>query len=149
MSRSRWYLAAAVIGVALAALVAAGVGFVVTHRDSVATSASAADAEFARLRAALAAPHQAAAPIRTFHTVVFDTRGQDRMVRIAVPLWLARHYARHDGEFHWLGEITFLDDTEFDPQPIRLSLADVERRGAGVVADYRREGGGQFLSWVD
>jgi hypothetical protein len=154
------------VGVTAAIGAGAGVRFVAQHRQSASVSASEADAEFARIRARfshqvplidmtsrqpndagtpIAAPH----PLRTFHTVIFDTRGGERLVRIAVPYWLARRYARHDGEFHWLGELTFLDDTEFDPEMIVVSLDQLERRGPGLVVDYRHQSGGQFISWVD
>ena len=89
------------------------------------------------------------ATLHTFHTVILDTRGGDRLVHISVPYWLARWYARHDGEFRWLGELTFLDDTEFDPEAIQLSFRDVERRGPGLLVDYRHPAGGQFMAWVD
>jgi hypothetical protein len=146
--------------------IAAAVGLVAQHRQSTSVSASEADAEIALIRSRfspqgplvdmtvrrpsdastmLTARHQ----LRTFHTVIFDTRGGDRIVRITVPYWLARRYARHDGEFHWLGELTFLDDTEFDPESISVSLDQLERRGPGLVVDYRHPSGGQFVSWVD
>ena len=51
--------------------------------------------------------------------------------------------------FRWLGQLTFLDDTEFDPEPIQLSLAQVERHGPGLVVDYRHPSGGQFIAWVE
>ena len=88
-------------------------------------------------------------PLHSFHTVIFDTRGGQRIVRIAVPYWFARRFAGHDREFRWLGQLTFLDDTEFDPEAIRLSLDQLERRGPGLVADYEHPGGGQFISWVE
>ena len=92
---------------------------------------------------------QGVAPLRTFRTVIFDTRGAQRIVRIAVPYWFARRFAGRDGEFRWLGQLTFLDDTEFDPEPIRLSLDQLERRGPGLVAQYQHPSGGQFISWVE
>jgi hypothetical protein len=58
----------------------------------------------------------AVAPLRSFHTAIFDARGRDRLIRIDVPYWFARRFAR-TGEFRWLGELTFLDDIEFDPSP--------------------------------
>jgi hypothetical protein len=102
-----------------------------------------------RRPAVTAAPTTAAQPLRTFHTVVYDTRGGGRLVRISVPYWLAQRYARHDGAFRWLGELTFLDDTEFDPESIVVSLDQLERRGPGLIVDYRHPSGGQFISWVD
>ena len=144
--------------------VAAG-WFVASHRTSVAMSPDRADLEFARLRtrfinqeplldmnrrerSAATPTTESAAPLRSFHTVIFDTRGTDRLIRIDVPYWFARRFAG-GGEFTWLGQLTFLDDTEFDPEPIRLSLAQIERRGPGLVADYRHPAGGQFISWVE
>ena len=154
------------LGLVVVFAISAVVWFVTSHRESSPASCAVADAEFTQLRARfssqeplidmsaraaapLPAPPAAAAPLHVFHTVIFDTRGRKRLVHIAVPYWFARCYARHDGAFIWLGELTFLDDTEFDPEKIRLSLAQLERRGPGLVADYRHPGGGQFISWVD
>ena len=149
--------------VAAAMIGGAGVWFVVSHRTSVAASAQQAELEFSALRARLGeqkplldlsrhGPGMPAAPvgvIRNFHTVIFDTRGGQRLVRIDVPYWFARLFAGRNREFVWLGQLTFLDDTEFDAEAIRLPLAQVERRGPGLVAYYRHPGGGQFISWVD
>ena len=88
-------------------------------------------------------------PLRAFHAVIFDRRGGDRLVEVSVPYWLGRTYARHDGSFAWLGELTFLDDTEFDPEPLQLSLHEIERHGPGLLVDYRHPGGGQFVAWVE
>jgi hypothetical protein len=155
------------IGGALAVLAVVGVGFwfVLSHRTSVAVSAQLADVEFSRLRACfvnepplldmsrreaatLPAAARGAAPLSTFHTVIFDTRGGQRLIRIDVPYWFARRFAGRDREFKWLGQLTFLDDTEFDPEAIRLSLEQLERRGPGLVAYYQHPSGGQFISWV-
>jgi hypothetical protein len=157
-----------VAAVGTVATIAAGSGFwfVVRHRESTPASAAIADAEFTQIRSRfahqrplidmairqsvdIATPTAAATSLRTFHTVVFDTRGRERIVRISVPYWFARRYARHHGQFRWLGELTFLDDTEFDPEAIVVSLDQLERRGPGLVVDYRRPSGGQFISWVD
>jgi flagellar basal body-associated protein FliL len=159
-----------VITVVLSTIASIGAGtaiwFVSQHRQSVSVSASVAHDEFAQIRArfsrqpalidmAIRQPNDAAVMtaatnrLRTFNTVIFDTRGGDRLVRISVPYWLARRYARHDGAFQWLGELTFLDDTEFDPERIFVSLGQLERRGPGLVVDYQHKSGGQFISWVD
>jgi hypothetical protein len=161
------------MGQALGVIAAIGAVFVIgtaslflRHRTSEAASPAAAEAEFRRLRARFADQRplldmserraspdarssMTASRLRSFHTVIFDTRGGQRMVRIAVPYWFARSYARHDRGFRWLGELTFLDDTEFDPEPIQLALSEVERRGPGLIADYRHPGGGQFIAWVE
>ena len=143
-----------VLGGAIAAITTVGVivGFVVSHRTSVAMTTDLADAEFARLRArfidqqplldmsrrdtsGITTRPAVTTPLRSFHTVIFDTRGSQRLVRIDVPYWFARRFAGRNGEFKWLGQLTFLDDTEFDPEAIRLPLEEVERRGPGLIAD--------------
>jgi hypothetical protein len=91
---------------------------------------------------------QTPARLHSFHTVIFDTRGDQRMVRITVPYRVGRLFGRSAG-FRWLGELTFLDDTEFDPEPIQLALDQIERHGPGLIVDYRRPSGGQFIAWVD
>jgi hypothetical protein len=154
-------LGAGVVVLALTVLVA----FVAWHRDATPVTVTAAQAEFDRLRARFAgqtalvdmqarssrSPATAAnaRPLRVFHTVIFDRRGGDRLVEVSVPFWLGRTYARHDGSFAWLGELTFLDDTEFDPEPLRLSIDEIERHGPGLLVDYRHPGGGQFVAWVE
>jgi hypothetical protein len=152
--------------VTLLATVGAGIWFIVGHRTVTAASAQVAENEFTALRARFAnqpplldmerhetsdlpTTARAGRPLRSFHTVIFDTRGRQRIVRIDVPYWFARRFAGRGAEFKWLGELTFLDDTEFDPEAIRLPLARLERRGPGLVADYRHPGGGQFISWVE
>ena len=153
---------------AIVAVVTIGLAlwFVKSHRTSLAASTQVAEAEFSQLRtrfvderplldmsrrevSALPAASSGETPLRSFHTVIFDTRGGQRLIRIEVPYWFARPFAGRDREFRWLGQLTFLDDTEFDPEAIRMSLSQLERRGPGLVADYRHPGGGQFISWVE
>jgi hypothetical protein len=71
-----------------------------------------------------------------------------RIVHITVPYRFGRLFGRGAG-FRWLGELTFLDDTEFDPEPIQLSLDQVERHGPELMVDYRHSSGGQFIAWVE
>jgi hypothetical protein len=150
-------------------IAAIGVGsvtwFVASHRSSAPTSAEVADREFQQLRARFGgqqpildmdqrqartslATATTIAHLHMVHTAIFDTRGGQRLVRMDVPYWFARTYGHH-GSMQWLGQLTFLDDTEFDPEPIRLSWDQIERHGPGLIADYRHPSGGQFISWVD
>lgn len=152
--------------VVIVSLVAASVLFYLRHHDSRPASSETAAAEFRELQARFADQkplldmrerrvpgHEVASgsprPLHTFHTVVFDTRGEQRLVHITVPYWFARRFARHAGEFQWLGELTFLDDTEFDPDAIRLSLDEIEAHGPGLIVYHRHASGGQFMAWVD
>ncbi|HVH09020.1 MAG TPA: hypothetical protein VM736_04410 [Gemmatimonadales bacterium] len=124
-----------------------------------------AEAEFQRLRARFAgrrplldmrerravidlSPSPGSPTLHSFHTVIYDTRGGERIVRIAVPYGFARLFGRRTG-FRWLGELTFLDDTEFDPEPIQRALDQIERHGPGLIVDYRHASGGQFIAWTE
>jgi hypothetical protein len=163
MQMTRWI----VVGMAFAgtgALTGAAF-FYFGHHHSKYASAQTAEAEFQRLRDRFAGQSplldmrerrplinasvpQIGAPLHTFHAMIFDTRGGQRIVRITVPYRLGRLFGRRGG-FRWLGQLTFLDDTEFDPEPIQLSLDQLARHGPGLVVDYRHASGGQFIAWVE
>lgn len=150
------------------ALTTIGIGFwfFMSHRESRPVSTLAAEAEFSQLRSRFSTQQplvdmslrqpvntstkeQSVPPLHVFHTVIFDTRGSQRIVHITVPYWFARLFASRDGEFIWLGQLTFLDDTEFDSEAIHLSLDQLEQRGPGLIIDYQHPSGGQFISWVE
>jgi hypothetical protein len=157
-----------VAGAVMIALTAVGMGlwFFASHHESSPISKQSAEAEFSQLRSRFSSQQplidmslrqpvdnssirQSILPLHTFHTVIFDTRGGQRIVHITVPYWFARLFADRDGEFRWLGQLTFLDDTEFDSEAIRLSLDQLEQRGPGLVVDYQHLSGGQFISWIE
>jgi hypothetical protein len=169
MKRVTRSLASSVLaGAVIIALTAIGIGvwFFASHHHSDPVSKQSAQTEFSQLRSRFSSQQplvdmnlrqpletpstgQSAAPLHTFHTVIFDTRGSQRMVHITVPYWFARLFAGRDGEFKWLGQLTFLDDTEFDGESIHLSLDELEKRGPGLIVDYQHLSGGQFISWVE
>lgn len=155
-----------VVGMALSGTIVlfGAVFFYFAHHHTKHVSAQAAEAEFQLLRdrfagqkplldmderrASIDTSAQAtAAPLHAFHTMIFDTRGSERLVQVTMPYRFGCLFGR--GGFRWLGELTFLDDTEFDPEPIHLSLDQVVRHGPGLVVDYRHASGGQFIAWVD
>jgi hypothetical protein len=165
----RTLIIAIAICATLLVTIPAGAIYFLHHHESLAVSAQTADAEFAKLRTRFAgqtplvdmtarqvpardpagsAP-AGAAPIRAFHTVIFDTRRGPRLVHLTAPCAFARMFAHRDGFFRWLGELTFLDDTEFDPEPIHLSFEEIKRHGPGLLVDYRHASGGQFIAWVE
>jgi hypothetical protein len=150
----------------IVSIVGAVASFYWRCHDSRPASAATAEAKFLGLRARFAdqqplldmgerRAHEggkvagAIGPLRWFHTVIFDTRGGQRLVHITVPYWFARRSAGNAGQFRWLGELTFLDDTEFDPEAIQLSLEQIERHGPGLIVDHRHSSGGQFMAWVE
>jgi hypothetical protein len=169
MKRARQSIVFSVVtGAVIIILTAVGIGlwFFVSHHESSPVSKQSAEAEFSQLRSRFStqqplidmslrqpvdssAIRQSVAPLHTFHTVIFDTRGSQRIVHITVPYWFARLFADRDGEFKWLGQLTFLDDTEFDSEAIRLSLDQLEQRGPGLIIDYQHRSGGQFISWAE
>jgi hypothetical protein len=125
-----------------------------------------ADAEFLQLRAHFAAQRplldmasreavpqtgsrRPPAGLHSFHTVIFDTRGRQRLVHMTVPYWFVRLFPLSQGKFKWLGQLTFLDDTEFDPEAIRLTLDQIKKHGPGLLVDFRHPGGGQFIAWTE
>jgi len=156
---------AGIVAMTVGMAIIAGAAFFFRHRSSEQASAQTAEAEFQALRARFSdqlplidmgerrpvadvSQSRVRAPLRAFHTVIFDTRGGRRIVRITVPYQFGRWFARSGG-FRWLGELTFLDDTEFDPEPIQLLVDQIERHGPGLIADYRHPSGGQFIAWVE
>lgn len=139
--------------------------FYFAHHHSEHASAQTAEVEFQRLRARFAgqsplldmrerlpfvnaSAQPTGSPLHTFHAMIFDTRSGQRIVRIKVPYRFGRLLGRRGG-FRWLGQLTFLDDTEFDPEPIQLSLDQIARRGPGLLVDYRHPSGGQFIAWME
>lgn len=169
MKRAKRSLVFSVVtGALIIVLTAVGIGvwFFVSHHESSPVSKQSAEAEFSQLRSRFSTQQplidmslrrpvdmsiieQSATPPHTFHTVIFDTRGSQRLVQITVPYWFARLFAGRDGEFRWLGQLTFLDDTEFDSESIHLSLDQLQQRGPGLIIDYQHSSGGQFISWVE
>ncbi|HEV3060168.1 MAG TPA: hypothetical protein VGY48_18125 [Vicinamibacterales bacterium] len=168
---SRRTLIVAIVACAvLLVSVPAAVMFFSQHHESRLVSPEAAEAEFAQLRARFAgqrplldmgARHvvepaagddstRRATSLHAFHTVILDTRGRaPRLLHLTAPCGFARLFAHRDGVFRWLGELTFLDDTEFDPEPIQLPFGEISRHGPGLIVDYRHAGGGQFIAWVE
>ncbi len=161
----RFTLIVAGLAATIGTAIIAGSAFFFRHHQSQKVSAQTAEAEFRLLRArfadqrplldmnarrvpADAAQPRASTPLHSFHTLIFDTRGGQRLVRITVPYRIGRLFARRGG-FRWLGELTFMDDTEFDPEPIHLAIDQVEGHGPGLIVDYRHATGGQFIAWVD
>ena len=155
-------------GVVILVVTTIGIGLwlFTSHHQSRTVSKQSAEAQFSQLRsrfsteqplvdmslrrpADTSTTEPSARPLHTFHTVIFDTRGNQRLVHITVPYWFGRLFAGRGGEFTWLGQLTFLDDTEFDSESIHLSLDQLDQRGPGLIVDYQHKSGGQFIAWVE
>jgi hypothetical protein len=135
-----------------------------SHDYAEVTTTEAAAAEFSRVREQLGkqdplvevkddgatvihrSPVAPTSDIQSFHTLVYEMPSR-KLLRVNMPFWAMRHL-RSSG-FRYLGQFYFLEDTEFDPIRVELSLEDVERHGPGLLVDQRRSNGAQFLAWVD
>lgn len=170
ISRRTLIIAIVVCATLLIAVPAAALYFL-DHHESLSVSTETAEAEFARLRARFvghrplvdmasrstdaadgadtADGSSAPRSIRAFHTVIFDTGSRPRLLHLTAPVGFARLFADRAGLFLRLGELTFLDNTEFDQEPIRVSIDEIRRHGPGLLVDCRHPGGGQFIAWVE
>lgn len=84
-------------------------------------------------------------PARELNVLVWDS-GDREMVRVRVPMWLARTAASH---VDW--EDAALDGRQRDAARRlrrRLPLEAVERAGLGILAEVEEEGGEQVLVWL-
>ena len=81
-------------------------------------------------------------PARQLNVLVYDP-GDREMVKVTVPMWLARKVAGHA---EWDGE-----DGQ-DDLALRLrrhvSLDDLAKAGLGILAEVEGEGGEQVLVWL-
>ena len=159
-------ISAGVVGLAVAVSIGA---FVYQHHDSEYVSKEAAEAEFERDRRPFAGQRplvdirDGANPVfsrpsdsstqvekgpvaHTLHTVVFESR-TGKLVRINLPFRVVR--LMHPNGFTYLGELTFLEDTEFDSDRALLTLDDLEQHAPTLVVDHRHPDGGRFLAWVE
>lgn len=147
----RTRLAIAVITAIAMVSVGGFVAFVVAHRSSESSSPATALEEIASLRRTLqhlSAAEPSRGGVRAIRTVVFDVRGGSRLVRLDAPLWWIQ-LTNPSGKIRWLGQLTFFDDTEFDSDPIDLSIAQIEKQGPQVLVDAEHSSGARFLCWSE
>lgn len=78
--------------------------------------------------------------LTTMHIVAFDDDEQ-KLVRVDVPFWLLRLKS---------GPISFSSyASSFDDRKVKLSVADIERRGPGIVLDLAERSEGRVLIWAE
>lgn len=97
----------------------------------------------ARAEAAEAAGHPGRA--HQVNVLVYE-RDDQQLVRVSVPLWVARKIAKREG-----GE-TSLDDETGDRVrrhlERRLRFEDLEKAGRGMVVEVEEDDGSQVLVWL-
>lgn len=87
---------------------------------------------------------------REIHVLVYDP-GDREMVRVTLPLWLARKF---EGRVDWDDEE---DDGEEDDGAERaarrvrrhVDFKELEKAGRGVVVEVEEDGGEQVLVWLE
>ena len=81
-----------------------------------------------------------AVSLTTLHVIAFD-EDEGRLVRVDVPFWLLRLKS---------GPIAFSSYASgFDDRRARVRVADIERRGPGIVLDLDRPREGRVLIWAE
>jgi len=97
-----------------------------------------------RLAGIVVAALLATACLMDIHVLVWD-RGEEKLVRVSVPMWLVRKAAEH-GDAH----LDFDDDSGEVARHLkpRLRWKDVEKAGLGVLAEVEEEDGDQVLVWL-
>lgn len=79
----------------------------------------------------------AAKPVTTLHVLAWKTESRE-LVRMAVPIWLARFSA-----------VNVLSQLGVGPANLRLTVQDIERYGPGIVIDFKRPGADRAVIWTD
>jgi hypothetical protein len=80
---------------------------------------------------------------QTLHAMMYDPR-EERHVDVSIPFWLLRLVPSG-------GRFSFLNDNGIDinAERVRLTIADLERHGPGLVVDHRDRRGSLFLVWIE
>jgi hypothetical protein len=130
------------VGVVLAAVLSSGC-LVKIHKVERAAEAAAA---FQEARAEIARIQDTAGPAHQLHVLVYDPEDRE-MVRVTLPLWLARKF---EGRVDWDEELDGDDDAERVARRVRkhVSLKDLEKMGRGVLVEVEEHDGEQVLVWL-
>ncbi len=83
-------------------------------------------------------------PAHHVNVLVYD-QGDGQLVRVCVPMWLARRIARHEG-----------GDFDVDPGEGRaeekvkrhVRLEDIEKAGLGILVEVEEDAGDRVLVWL-
>ena len=78
-----------------------------------------------------------AKPVTTLHVHAWKIESHE-LVRMAVPIWLARFSA-----------VNVLSQLGVGPANLRLTVQDIERYGPGIVIDFGRPGADRVVVWAD
>jgi hypothetical protein len=87
-------------------------------------------------------------PAHELNVLVYD-EGDQKLVRVSVPMWLARKIASHADKDND-GEIDFGKDGDEAERAIRRHVRwkDVEKAGLGILVEVQDDDGAQVLVWL-
>jgi len=150
--------AAVLVACVLAAAAIGGTAFYVfRHIDRQTVTATAADAEFTKLRARFVREQPLVeitsdrdvmihpntgdgGPIRALHLLAYNPVSQ-RLVHVNLPVWLLRAGRAKS--------LALIDQGDFGSGGTHLTLDDIERHGPGLILDHRRINGAQAIVWAE
>lgn len=78
--------------------------------------------------------------LSTLHVIAFDN-DEGKLIRVDVPFWLLR---LKSGPIQFSSYAGHLDDRK-----VKLTVADIERRGPGIVLDIAEPNEGRVLIWAE
>jgi len=82
-------------------------------------------------------------PARRINVLVFEP-AESRLVRVSLPMWLARRIERHVD----LGDLGLGRREPGRRTPRRIRLDDLDDAGLGLLVDVEQDDGGQVLVWL-
>ena len=129
---------AGVLASLLVAILTTGCFVEVNHVDDPRPAFNRARAEAAAVAGRPGRAHQV-------NVLVFEPDDQ-QLVKVSIPLWLARKIAKHEG-----GEMDEGDEVGERVQrrlEHRLKLEDLEKAGRGTVVEVEDDDGSQVLVWL-
>jgi hypothetical protein len=91
-------------------------------------------------------------PAHQLNVLVFD-RDEEKLVRVSLPMWLARRIADH-ADHHGDFDADFDQDRDQDrdraERAVRrhVRFEDIERAGLGILVEVQEERGDQVLVWL-
>jgi hypothetical protein len=101
--------------------------------------------DFARARADAAAAARHPGPARELNVLAYDP-GDRELVRVSVPMWLARKVAREGRSEAAEGDSA--EERASRAVGRHVSLKELERAGPGVLVEVEEEDGEQVLIWL-
>ena len=101
-------------------------------------------AAFAQARREAALFQGRSGPARQVNVLVYD-HDDGELVRVSVPMWLARKIARHEGGF----DADFGGDGRAGEKVKRhVRLEDIEKAGLGILVEVEEDAGDRVLVWL-